>query len=65
MNNRTKIKCIDCDTLIETVRPCKNYGVLLRIDDCGEPTLLCLKCAENQGYIAWFSSSEATKNEWK
>ncbi len=47
--------------MIDIVRPCKNYGVLLRMDDCGEPTLLCLNCAENQGYIAWNQSQTIKK----
>jgi len=51
MNNR--IKCIEwnCEIMIEIERPCENYGVLLSMADDGSLNLLCLKCAENQGYI--------------
>ena len=38
--------------MIETKRPCKNYGVLLSMADDGSLNLLCLNCAKNQGYIA-------------
>ncbi len=37
--------------MIETKRPCKNYGVLLSMADDGSLNILCLNCAKQQGYI--------------
>ena len=53
-NNLTKCIEWNCNVMIETKRPCKNYGVLLSMSDDGSLNLLCLNCAKNQGYICWF-----------